>query len=84
MKHPYELGSIWKRRDGKRAVVVSEIRNGQVRAHVADEPNEKPYLVYANFGHVSRNMNNSPMDLIYRDEDDIDETAPDGRAAIDP
>ncbi|WP_428491616.1 hypothetical protein [Rhodopila sp.] len=70
---PYILGSIWKRRDGKQAVIISDELHGRVRAVAVGSsyPAELPYLVYADFGHVSKTENENPMDLISRDEDGI-------------
>jgi hypothetical protein len=65
---PYVLGSIWKRRDGKQAVIICEGNGHQAHAVVANEGAELPYVIYADTGHVSKGKQNNPMDLIYRDE----------------
>ena len=65
----YTIGSIWTRRDGKQAAIISPASGGEVRAiEVCDTVRlpALPYLVHTGTGRVSKSGNYSPMDLVHR------------------
>ncbi len=79
LKHPspYILGSIWKRRDGTRAVIASKEKDGMVRAVKVGFYEDGSYSVFIRSGRSACRAigggftegKDLPGDLIYRDED---------------